>query len=202
MLTLCRRPWVTSRPCRQRRRRPGRARSHSPGVDGYRVVRSSREVVVASSSLRKRWRRRAGAPRRARRGEYLGQLGAAIEQLPDLRQVDLLGLGFPWWWPWAPWQVGWSQRRPEVGARFRLGPTRAAMSGLVSWRPGCPAVLVQASPHGLSGRLRPGMQVQAGGDGHAATDGAGDRAAVGVEAEHPLDRRPLVLVGGHRLVDL
>jgi len=46
------------------------------------------------------------------------------------------------------------------------------------------------------------MQVQAGGDGHAATDGAGDRAAVGVEAEHPLDRRPLVLVGGHGLVDL
>jgi len=39
------------------------------------------------------------------------------------------------------------------------------------------------------------MQVQAGGDGHAAADGAGDWAAVGVEAEHPLDRRPLVLVG-------
>jgi hypothetical protein len=46
------------------------------------------------------------------------------------------------------------------------------------------------------------MQVQAGGDGHAAADGAGDRAAVGVEAEHPLDRRPLVLVGDHGLVDL
>jgi hypothetical protein len=27
-------------------------------------------------------------------GEYLDQLGAAIEQLPDLRKVDLLGLGF------------------------------------------------------------------------------------------------------------
>jgi hypothetical protein len=27
-------------------------------------------------------------------GEYLDQLGAAIEQLPDLRQVDLLGLDF------------------------------------------------------------------------------------------------------------
>ena len=40
------------------------------------------------------------------------------------------------------------------------------------------------------------MQVEAGGNGHAAADGAGDRAAVGVEAEHPLDGGPLGLVGG------
>ena len=76
------------------------------------------------------------------------------------------------------------------------------MSGLVSWRPGCPAVLVQAAPHGLSGRLTPGMQIQAGDDRHATADGAGDRAAVGVQLEHPLDRRPLLLVGDHGLVDL
>ena len=134
-------------------------------------------------------------------GEYLGQLGAAIEQLPDLRQVDLPGLGSPRSWGMGRPGRSVRRRRPELGARSQPAH-RKAMSGLVSWRPGCPAVLVQASPHGLSGRLRPGMQVQAGGDGHAAADGAGDWAAVGVEAEHPLDRRPLVLVGGHGLVDL
>ena len=133
-------------------------------------------------------------------GEYLGQLGAAIEQLPDLRQVDLPGLGSPRSWPWAA-LAGRFVAGGRSGCSLPASPHRKAMSGLVSWRPGCPAVLVQASPHGLSGRLRPGMQVQAGGDGHAATDGAGDRAAVGVEAEHPLDRRPLLVVGDHGLVD-
>jgi hypothetical protein len=51
------------------------------------------------------------------------------------------------------------------------------------------------------GRRLDGLQVQAGGDGHAAADGPGHRAAVGVQPEHPLDRRPLLLVGDHRLVD-
>ena len=45
------------------------------------------------------------------------------------------------------------------------------------------------------------MQLEAGGDGHAVPDGAGDRAAVGVEAEHPLDCCPLLLVIDDSLVD-
>jgi hypothetical protein len=54
----------------------------------------------------------------------------------------------------------------------------------------------------LSGRVTLGAQVEAGGDRHATTDGAGDRAAVGVEAEHPLDRRPLRLVGDQQIGDM
>ena len=135
-------------------------------------------------------------------GEYLGQLGAAIEQLPDLRQVDLLGLGFPWWWPWAPWQVGSSQ---AAGGECSL-PGRAPPQGR-DVRPGeLAARLPCGARAGLTSRVvrtaTPGMQVQAGGDRHATADGAGDRAAVGVEAEHPLNRRPLLVVGDHGLVDL
>ena len=58
------------------------------------------------------------------------------------------------------------------------------------------------SPYGLSGRLTPRPQVEAGRDGDAAADGAGDRAAIGVEAEHPLDRGPLCLVGGQPVGDV
>jgi hypothetical protein len=46
------------------------------------------------------------------------------------------------------------------------------------------------------------MQVQARGDGHAAADGAGDRAAAGVQPEDPLDRGPLGLVGGQPVGDM
>jgi hypothetical protein len=46
------------------------------------------------------------------------------------------------------------------------------------------------------------MQVQAGRDGHAAADRSRDRAAVGVEAEHPLDRGPLAFVGGQPVGDM
>jgi hypothetical protein len=53
-----------------------------------------------------------------------------------------------------------------------------------------------------SGRLVPGVQFKAGGDRHAAADRAGDRAALGVEAEHPLDRGPLCLVGCQPIGDV
>jgi hypothetical protein len=46
------------------------------------------------------------------------------------------------------------------------------------------------------------MQVQAGGDGHAAANGAGDRAAVGVQPEDPLDRGALAFVGGQPVGDV
>jgi hypothetical protein len=52
------------------------------------------------------------------------------------------------------------------------------------------------------GRLIDRVQVQAGGDGHAAADGAGDRAAVGVQPEDPLDGRPLAFVGGQPVGDM
>ena len=52
------------------------------------------------------------------------------------------------------------------------------------------------------GGLIDGLQVQAGGDGDAAADGAGDRAAVGVQPEHPLDGGPLGLVGGQPVGDV
>jgi hypothetical protein len=60
----------------------------------------------------------------------------------------------------------------------------------------------QASPHKLSRRLTLGTQVEAGGDGDAAADRAGDRAAIRVEAEHPLDRGPLGLLGGQPVGDV
>jgi uncharacterized protein (TIGR02453 family) len=46
-----------------------------------------------------------------------------------------------------------------------------------------------------SGRPAPFVQVEAGGNGHAAADGAGDRTTVGVEAQHPFDSCSLGLVG-------
>jgi Sigma-70 region 2 len=45
------------------------------------------------------------------------------------------------------------------------------------------------------------VQLEAGGERNAIPDGAGDRAAVGVEAEYPLDCRPLLLVTDDGLVD-
>ena len=52
------------------------------------------------------------------------------------------------------------------------------------------------------GRRLDGLQVQAGGEGHAAADGAGDRAAVGVQTKHPLDRGQLAFVGGQPVGDM
>jgi hypothetical protein len=47
-----------------------------------------------------------------------------------------------------------------------------------------------------------GVQVDAGRDGDAAADRAGDRAAVAVEAEDPLDRGPLRLLRGQPVADM
>ncbi len=158
---LCRRPWVTSRPCRQRRHRPGRSGFHSPDVDGHRLVRSSREVVVASSSLR----RRLTAPGRCS-SAYPAPGSTSTSWAPPssssqtcTRSIcpasEFLGRGHG--------RPGRSVRRkrPEVSARSPAGPHRkAAMSGLVSWRPGCPRC--SCRPH-LTGCQ----------DGHARDAGPG-----------------------------
>ena len=46
------------------------------------------------------------------------------------------------------------------------------------------------------------MQLETGGDGDAAADGAGDRAAAGMQTEAPLDRGPLRLLCGQPVSDM
>jgi hypothetical protein len=64
------------------------------------------------------------------------------------------------------------------------------------------SILVLSNNPSRSWRLIDRFQVEAGRDGDAAADRSRDRAAVGVEAEHPLDRGPLWLVGGQPVGDV
>ena len=82
---------------------------------------------------------------------------------------------------------------PPAAVSSLTAPSSSSSSAPVTWPTSISSRPTTRRRHGGSSI---GVQVEAGRDGEAAADRSRDRAAVGVQTEHPLNGGPLCLVGG------